>query len=148
MALTKNGTSAGTSRSECQMSFALIVAGISGAMGVGFGAFAAHGLARLGDPTIVEWVKTGAGYQLWHAAALLGLASLSGRIAPVWFGVLGGCFFLGSLLFGGSLYALALLQLPWVVFVTPVGGMLMIIGWVLLIILGWRHFHAAKRSAS
>jgi uncharacterized membrane protein YgdD (TMEM256/DUF423 family) len=126
------------------VSLSTVGAGISGAMGVGFGAFAAHGLASLGDPAIVEWVKTGASYQLWHAAALLGLACLAGRLSTGLLRAVAVCFFLGALLFGSSLYVLALLHWSWVVFVTPIGGMLMLIGWVLLIIGGWRH---GKRRA-
>ena len=130
---------------ERLVAFSIAAAGVSGAMGVGFGAFAAHDLASLGDPAIVDWVKTGASYQLWHAAALLGLACLGGRLRVAFLRAVAICFFLGGLLFGGSLYILALLHWSWVVFVTPVGGMLMLIGWVLLILGGWRH---GKRSAS
>jgi len=144
MALTQNGSARDGNR-ERFVAFSIVAAGISGAMGVGFGAFAAHGLASLGEPTIVDWVKTGASYQLWHAAALLGLACLAGRLSTSILRAVAICFFLGGLLFGGSLYILALLQWSWVVFVTPVGGILMLIGWALLIVGGWRH---GKRSAS
>jgi uncharacterized membrane protein YgdD (TMEM256/DUF423 family) len=138
MALTQNGSARDGNRARL-VGFSIAAAGISGAMGVGFGAFAAHGLASLGDPTIVEWVKTGASYQLWHAAALLGLACLGGRLGVTFLRLVAWCFFLGGLLFAGSLYILALLHWSWVVFVTPVGGMLMLIGWALLIFGGWRH---------
>lgn len=148
MALNRQGSATDRHGAEHWRPCALVAAGISGAMGVGFGAFAAHGLARLGDPALVEWTKTGASYQLWHAAALLGLAALSGRFSSFWFGAVSACFFLGSLLFGGSLYVLALLQWSWVVFVTPVGGMLMIIGWLLLALFGWRDFNTTRRSTS
>jgi uncharacterized membrane protein YgdD (TMEM256/DUF423 family) len=143
MALTQNG-SGRNGNVDRLVAFSIAAAGISGVMGVGFGAFAAHGLASLGDPVIVDWVKTGASYQLWHAAALLGLSCLTGRLNAGLLRAVAGCFFLGALLFGGSLYVLALLHWSWVVFVTPIGGMLMLIGWALLIVGGWRH---GKRSA-
>lgn len=150
MLLTKDGSTKGSTGAglDCVVRFSLIAAGLNGAMGVGFGAFAAHGLASQGDPAIVEWVKTGASYQLWHAAALLGLAGLSPRLTSILPRIIAGCFFFGALLFGGSLYVLALLHWHWVVFVTPIGGMLMIIGWALLIILGWRQAGSTTRSQS
>ena len=125
----------------------LMAAGISGVLGIGFGAFAAHGLARLGNPLIVEWVKTGASYQLWHAAALLGLVGVAGRIASRWISAIGICFFVGSLLFAGSLYAMALLQWTWLGIITPIGGVIMILGWVLLIVAGGRMMGPAGKKA-
>jgi uncharacterized membrane protein YgdD (TMEM256/DUF423 family) len=116
----------------------LMAAGINGIMGVGCGAFAAHGLKSLGDPQIVDWVKTGASYQLWHAAALLGLVSLADRLALPRANLLIFCFFVGPLIFAGSLYALALLQWHWLGAITPFGGVLMIIGWIGVLALGWR----------
>jgi uncharacterized membrane protein YgdD (TMEM256/DUF423 family) len=124
----------------------LVAAGISGAMGISFGAFAAHGLQRLGNPLIVEWVKTGASYQLWHAAALLGLIGLAGRLEARWMQAVMLCFFFGALLFAGSLYAMALLQWTWLGIITPIGGIIMILGWILLIVLGWRTAAPAGRG--
>ena len=54
----------------------LAAAGLNGAMGVTFGAWAAHGLEGRLPPAALGWIQTGASYQLWHAAALLGLAAL------------------------------------------------------------------------
>jgi len=119
----------------------IMAAGVSGLLAVAFGAFAAHGLQKLGNPLLVEWVKTGASYQLWHAAALLGLIAVSGRIGIGLTRAVFTCFFLGSLIFAMSLYALALLQWMWLGAVTPIGGVLMIIGWGLLIYGGWRQRH-------
>ncbi len=114
----------------------LIGAGVSGMMGIGFGAFAAHGLSQLGDPQIVDWVKTGAGYQLWHAAALVALALGGDRLASRWAIVAAHGFFWGALIFAGSLYLMALLQMRWLGAVTPIGGVMMILGWLALCIAG------------
>ena len=110
----------------------LIAAGITGLMGVGFGAFAAHGLSQLGDPRIVDWVKTGASYQLWHAAALVGLVALGERLSSRWITFAAHGFFWGALIFAGSLYLLAFLQQRWLGAITPIGGVLMMLGWLSL----------------
>jgi uncharacterized membrane protein YgdD (TMEM256/DUF423 family) len=113
-------------------------AGLNGAMGVAMGAWAAHGLqARLPD-VAVEWVKTGASYQLWHAAALLGLAALAVLRPTRLFAAAGLAFAIGALLFSGALYLHALADLGWVVALAPIGGMLMIAGWLTLIVAGLR----------
>lgn len=118
----------------------LAAAGLNGICGVGFGAWAAHGAVNLIGSEAAEWVRTGAQYQLWHAAALLALAA--GPVGSVrvqnW---VGSCFCCGALLFSASLYAMALLPWRWVAFVTPLGGALMLLGWGVLLAFGlmtWR----------
>ncbi|HVM85274.1 MAG TPA: DUF423 domain-containing protein [Candidatus Binatia bacterium] len=115
----------------------IAAAGFNGLCGVGFGAWSAHGAVNLIGPEATEWVKTGAQYQLWHAAALLALAALPPEAARVRNGV-GSCFCGGALLFSGSLYLLAILGWHWVVFVTPLGGLLMLAGWAILMVYGLR----------
>lgn len=108
----------------------LAAAGVNGAMGVAFGAWAAHGLEGRLPPASLDWIRTGASYQLWHAAALLGLAALAARHATRLLGIAGIGFGLGALLFGGSLYLYAWMAQSWLAMITPVGGALMIIGWI------------------
>lgn len=108
----------------------LAAAGANGALGVAFGAWAAHGLEGRLPPAAIEWIHTGASYQLWHAAALLGLAALAARHATRLIGVAAVGFGLGALLFAGSLYLYAWTQLPWLAMITPIGGALMIGGWL------------------
>jgi len=99
----------------------------SGLVGVAAGAFAAHGLA---DPAR-EWMRTGATYELFHAVAILVCASLAvgpaprARHAPP-------LFLAGTLLFSGSLYAMALGAPRWLGAVTPIGGLLFLAGWAVL----------------
>ncbi len=128
----------------------LAAAGFHGVLGVAFGAWSAHGAEAVLTPQAVEWVKTGASYQLWHALALLGVAALLGRqlvpqgLAVRLVTISGLAFFLGALLFSGSLYLLALSSSPegaglhWLVYLTPLGGSLLILGWVLLLVAGIR----------
>lgn len=116
----------------------LVGAGLNGAMGVAMGAWAAHGLqATLGEAAI-EWIKTGASYQLWHAAALLGLAAagavLRTRLLPIAALGLGG----GALVFSVALYLYALAGLAWIAMLAPFGGALMIAGWLAVIAAGFR----------
>ena len=108
----------------------LAAAGVNGVLGVAFGAWAAHGLEGRLPPAAIEWIRTGASYQLWHAAALLGLAALAARHATRLIGVAAIGFGLGALLFGGSLYLYAWTELAWFAMVTPLGGALMIGGWL------------------
>ena len=82
-----------------------------------FGAHAAHGQA-------VEWLHTGAMYQLIHAVAAIAIA---GRRRPVALVLLGG-----SALFAATLYAMALGAPHWLGAITPIGGVTMIAGWLWL----------------
>jgi uncharacterized membrane protein YgdD (TMEM256/DUF423 family) len=112
----------------------LVAAAASGLIAVAAGAFAAHGLqSRLGDARL-GWLETGARYQMYHALALLGVALLArdrlGRSRALV--VAGWGFLAGSVLFSGSLYVLALTGLSPLVWVTPVGGVLMLLGWAAL----------------
>ena len=107
----------------------LALAAVNGLMAVAAGAFGAHGVS---DPQVKDWLRTGAQYQLAHAVAGLAcFALLRAEIGPAaWAGWLFG---LGGLVFGGSLYLLALTGTRMLGAVTPIGGVLMILGWAALI---------------
>ncbi len=117
----------------------LIIAAVSGFFAVVIGAFAAHGLKQTLAPEAIEVVKTGVQYQMYHALALL-LVALWLNHKPAVPGLKAGglAFILGSLLFSGSLYALALGAPRWLGPVTPLGGLCFLIGWLLLLIAAWR----------
>lgn len=110
-------------------SLALRLTAVVGALSVALGAFGAHGLeAYLLEHSRVDTWKTAALYHLVHAAVLLALC-LGARWRPVpWV-----LFCAGTLVFSGSLYLLCLTQLGWLGAVTPLGGLLLIAGWVRLI---------------
>lgn len=104
---------------------------LSAAFGVGTGAFAAHGLKERLTPDLLAVFETGARYQLFHAlgilAAALAAPHLGGRaVAGGWL------LLLGTVLFSGSLYLLAVTGVRWLGIVTPFGGVAFIVGWVLL----------------
>ena len=118
------------------MSRWLIGAGVNGAMGVAMGAWAAHGAEALLDPVRIEWIRTGSSYQLWHAAALLGMAALAQRMPGRSLSIVGLCFCFGALAFSCSLYLMALVGWDWVARLTPLGGVLMLAGWIGLMLHG------------
>lgn len=119
--------------------FFLMIAAVSGFFAVVIGAFAAHGLKQILAPELIEVVKTGVQYQMYHALALL-LVALWLSHKPDVRGLKAGglAFILGSLLFSGSLYALALGAPRWLGPVTPLGGLCFLMGWVLLLVAAWR----------
>lgn len=106
-------------------------AGIQGAVAVAAAAYASHGLADL--PQAQDWAQTASQMQLWHALALIG-AAVCGRFARSAAGtalrVAGWLFLAGSLLFSGTLYALAFQAPIPVPMLAPAGGMALILGWV------------------
>ena len=110
----------------------LIIAALSGAVSVGAGAFGAHALRARLEPRLLEVFQTGAQYQMYHALALVGVAWVASR----WPGALstasGWLFVAGTVLFSGSLYAMALTGVRALGAITPLGGVCVIAGWVTL----------------
>jgi uncharacterized membrane protein YgdD (TMEM256/DUF423 family) len=103
------------------MNWLAILAALSGALAVGAGAFGAHGASG----EAAEWLKTGGHYQLLHAVAALVAMQLGARGA-------GWCFVAGGALFAGTLYLMALGAPRWFGAITPIGGALLIAGWLWL----------------
>jgi uncharacterized membrane protein YgdD (TMEM256/DUF423 family) len=113
----------------------LTVSGISGFLAVALGAFGAHGLqARLAEVADgakrLGWWQTAAHYHLLHALAL-GLVAFVVARAPV-ARFAGIAFVIGSVLFAGSLYVMALGGPRWLGAVTPLGGLSLLAGWAIL----------------
>ncbi|WP_116105514.1 DUF423 domain-containing protein [Lewinella sp. IMCC34191] len=122
---------------------------VLGALSVGLGAFGAHGLETLVTPDRLEIFHTGVRYSFYHtfalglAAALYPSPSVDTRrlAASVWL------WLIGTLLFSGSLYLLSLrevhgLPVGFLGPVTPIGGLLLIGGWISLF------FSPTKNAAS
>lgn len=119
----------------------LAASGVSGFLAVALGAFGAHGLqARLGDALDgakrLSWWQTAAHYHLLHALALGLVALLIARVPSVRFA--GYAFGVGTLLFCGSLYVMALGGPRWLGAITPLGGLGFLAGWAALIYAGIR----------
>ena len=110
----------------------LQLAGISGALAVGLGAFGAHSLEELLIQTNrLETFHTAVNYHFYHTLALLGIGIL-GTLKPEWkgLGFSAWCMILGILIFSGSLYILCLTSLTWLGGITPLGGLSFILGWM------------------
>jgi uncharacterized membrane protein YgdD (TMEM256/DUF423 family) len=110
----------------------LAIASLNGALAVALGAVAAHALSQRLGAQALSVFETAARYHMYHALAL-GLAALAMQggatrraACAAW------AFLAGIVLFSGSLYLYALTQIHALVFVTPVGGVAFIVGWVLL----------------
>ena len=116
-----------------------------GCLGVGLGAFGAHGLEGFLEgaaeaATRTEWWETAAHYHLVHAVAIVAVAgALRGQEggrkavrAATW------CFAMGIGVFSGSLYALALGAPKWFGAITPIGGLFLMAGWAVLGLAAWR----------
>ena len=109
----------------------LLIAALSGFFCVALGAFAAHGLSHVLDERALAWIDTGLKYQIFHTLAVLVIAlSLWHEAKFARLAVL--AWSLGILLFSGSLYALAFGAGKFLVWITPVGGTLFLIGWLCL----------------
>jgi uncharacterized membrane protein YgdD (TMEM256/DUF423 family) len=105
------------------------LAAVSAGLGVALGAFGAHALKTRLAPDLLAIFEVGVRYQLVHALALLAVAWAWSR----WPGgavVAGGWLFVGgTVLFSGSLYALALSGERWLGAITPIGGVAWLAGW-------------------
>lgn len=96
-----------------------VLAALSAAIAIAAGAFGAHGAS---SPQAADWLRTGGLYQLIHAvAALVVLSTTRGAAALL---------LIGGAIFAGTLYAMALGCPRWLGAITPLGGLMMIAGWL------------------
>jgi len=112
------------------------LAALLGFLGVALGAFGAHGLEEtLKTNGTVEIWKTASHYHLIHAVVLLFLSLHSSADAPAryaWWS-----FMLGVMIFSGSLYVLSVTGMKWLGAITPIGGLMLLIGWLLTALRRW-----------
>lgn len=115
----------------------LVTGSLLGLLGIGLGAFAAHGLKELVSVESIKSFETAVRYQMYHAILLLflGVTSLlSSKIKRIVFYLI----ITGLLLFSGSIYALATNDLTafdfkTIGFITPIGGLFLIGAWALML---------------
>lgn len=111
---------------------------LSAAIAVAAGAFGAHALKGHLSPEDLSVFETAARYQMYHALALLAVAWAATRWPGGAVQAAGWLFVIGTLLFSGSLYALALSGVRWLGAITPLGGLAFLAGWVCLALGAWR----------
>lgn len=112
----------------------MFIGALMALVGVGLGAFGAHGLRGRLSPEMLAIFETGVRYQMYHALALLATAALMARVEGRAMLVAGWSFTAGILIFSGSLYALAFTGVTILGAITPIGGVAFLIGWAALAI--------------
>ncbi|WP_432557572.1 DUF423 domain-containing protein [Granulicoccus sp. GXG6511] len=115
-----------------------IIAAVLAAVGIALGAFGAHGLKDVVEPAMLANWETGVRYHMYAALAMLAISARPEQRRAPWF-LLGG-----ALVFGGSLYLMALTGARWLGAVTPFGGVLLIVG---LLIAAFDVSRAARPAA-
>lgn len=110
----------------------LIIACLLMATAVSLGAFGAHGLKKIISIEMLAVYQTGVQYQFYHALGLLGVAFIAHVNSTKLVNMAGNLMFTGVMIFSGSLYLLVILNIKWLGAITPIGGVLMVISWVLL----------------
>lgn len=112
--------------------------GLAGMSTVALGAFASHGLRGTLSADMLRVFETGIRYQMWHVLAAVAVLAwrsvqpLRGQMLTL------GLWAAGILMFSGSLYALATTARTQLGIITPLGGLLLIAGWLSLAVTGWR----------
>ncbi|RKQ31530.1 DUF423 domain-containing protein [Oceanobacillus halophilus] len=114
------------------MKLFLILGALNGFIAVALGAFGAHGLeARLTEKQLATW-NTGVQYQMFHTMALLVTGLLLAKFQSGALNWAGWMFFIGIVIFSGSLYIYSTTAIKTFAMITPLGGVAFLIGWVLL----------------
>ncbi|OZV70587.1 DUF423 domain-containing protein [Winogradskyella aurantia] len=116
----------------------LLTGSVLGILGIILGAFAAHGLERLVDADAIESFETGVRYQMYHAFLFLilgGTSFVNEKTKSILFYLV----LFGLVFFSGSIYGLATNELSAfdfknIALITPLGGLLLIIAWAVMLI--------------
>jgi len=113
----------------------LTVGALSGFVAVAGGAFGAHALKQRLPVDLLTIFEVGVRYQMYHALllCLIGILPLSPTVR--WAGILS---VLGTVLFSGSLYVLALSGVRWLGAITPLGGLCFLGSWIAVAVAGYR----------
>lgn len=113
--------------------FLFIAGSVFGFATVAIGAFGAHALKSRLSPEMLSIFEIGVRYQMYHALALIATALGYALFPGAFLSFAGGLFIMGILVFSGSLYALALTEWKILGAITPIGGLMLLFGWISLI---------------
>ena len=116
----------------------LTIGALNGLLAVALGAFAAHVLRQKLEPRLFEIWEVGVRYHMYHALALVAVALAYAQWQKPLLVTAGWLFVAGIVIFSGSLYVLSLTGLRWLGAITPMGGVALIAGWVLLAVAALR----------
>jgi uncharacterized membrane protein YgdD (TMEM256/DUF423 family) len=123
----------------------ILIGAVSGALSVMTGAFGAHALRERLTVRALEIYQTACHYQMVHALALVALGIWSAQLAQsnstsslTFAGWAGWAFTIGTVIFSGSLYALALTDVRILGAITPFGGLGFIFGWIMIAVAVWK----------
>ena len=112
----------------------IIIAAMLGLTGVAAGAFGAHALKQHLAADKLAAFEVGVRYQMYHALALLALAWVTSLRPSRAATAAGFCMIFGTVMFSGSIYGLTLTEQKWLGPVTPIGGTVLMVGWLMLAI--------------
>ena len=113
--------------------FFLILGSSFGMVGVIAGAFGAHGLKGRISGGMLETFEVAVRYQMYHALGLIAVAWAISQWNSQFIYLAGWSFVIGTCIFSGSLYILSLTGIRWFGAITPIGGLVLIVGWACLI---------------
>lgn len=116
----------------------IMLGAILAAVGVGAGAFGAHGLKDKLSPEYLAVFETAVRYQMYHAFGLIAVGLMASRIDSSLLKVAGIAFLAGIFVFSGSLYLLVFSGTRTWGMITPIGGVGFIIGWLTLAVAALR----------
>ncbi|MCB1678574.1 MAG: DUF423 domain-containing protein [Halioglobus sp.] len=117
----------------------ITLASFSGMLAVVFGAFGAHALKNRLDDDALGVYATAVQYHFYHSLALLAVGVIAmGQPQTVLLKSSGWLFFIGILVFSGSLYLLSFTGMRWLGAVTPLGGLAFVGGWACLAATAWK----------
>lgn len=121
------------------MKWLLALGALSGFLSVAAGAFGAHALKQKLAPDMLAVFEVAARYQMYHALAMCLVALLGLTMESSLIPISGWLFFAGTAIFSGSLYLLALTGARFLGAITPIGGVLLLVGWLFLALAALKH---------
>ncbi len=124
----------------------LTIAATLGLTAVAAGTFGAHVLKDRVEPDLIAVFETGARYHAYHALAILAMCGFIDRLGKAG-GVAVWLFAVGTVIFAGTLYALAITGQRRLGAVTPIGGLLLMAGWATLIVTAMRRERLSTTKA-
>ena len=127
----------------------LVMASVLGCLSVVLGAFGAHALEEVLSPESLKSYETGVRYMMVHSLVVLILNASPGLLEQKTRNVLSLLFFFGILLFSGSIFAinLGVVEARSIWFITPLGGLLLISGWVGMALAFFQKLKKSKGAA-